>query len=321
MEFTLKRLRICPPNILANLLVLITALGVSVFSGLRTGLVVLVVALFLVFLPKIKINKFTFSTYFLILLNIYFFFGAFVLNSPSSLYLFKDFVYLIVFDLILKCRMRYSKSVYYITMVISILTLVLNQVFQKDIIGAFSPAFGVPRILSVSIMSLTLFLLFNYVGLIEKIFILFATILTFSMSSYVVYFLYLLRRIPILFVGGLTLFILNFNFEENELYQLIKLQKEKSIENKINDSKVTAAEFNEYEIAEVLSVELYQNSGFLFSVVVTSFLTFYMYKISRSWLFTAFSWILISSNPTPLILILIIANHLNISNNENKEYC
>lgn len=316
----IKRFTIYPPNILANLLVLITALGVSAFGSIRIGLIVLLAGISILFLPKIKINKFTFSTYFLILLNTYFFFGAYIFRNPSSLYLFKDFVYLIMFDLILKYRMKYSKSVYYITICISLLTLFLNQMFHKDIIGAYSPAFGIPRIVSVSIVTLALFLLFNYVGFLEKLFVLFATLLTFSTASYVVYFLYLVKRIPILFIVGLTLFILNFNFEENELYQLVKTQKEKSIENKINDSKTSINAEGEYEIAEALSVELYQNSGIIFSIIVTAFLTFYMYNISRSWMFTVFSWILISSNPTPLVLILIIANLLNISNNENKEY-
>jgi hypothetical protein len=225
-----------------------------------------------------------------------------------------------MFDLILKYRMKYSKSVYYITIGISLLALVLNQMFHENIIGSYSPAFGIPRFVSVSIVTLALFLLFNYVGFLEKLFVLFATLLTFSMASYAVYFLYLVKRIPILFIVGLTLFILNFNFEENELFQLVKAQKEKSIENKINDSKTSINAEGEYEIAEALSVELYQNSGIIFSIIVTAFLTFYMFNISRSWMFTTFSWILISSNPTPLVLILIIANLLNISNNENKEY-
>ncbi len=216
--------------------------------------------------------------------------------------------------------MKYSKTVFYITIIMSILTLTLNQLFQKDVIGMFSPAFGIPRILSVSTVILLLLLLFNYTKWYHKIFVLFSTLISFSLANYVIYILYLVKKIPILFITGATLFLLTFNFEENELYQIVKTQKEKSIENKINDSKSSINAEGEYEIAEVLSVELYQNSGILFSVIVTAFLTFYLYSISGSWMFTGFSWIMISSNPTPLIYVFIIANLLNISNNENKEY-
>jgi hypothetical protein len=320
MQSDVKRFSIYPANILANLLVLITVLGVSAFDSIRAALVVLAAGLFVLFLPKFKINRFTFSTYFLIVLNIYFFFGAYVLESPSSLWLFKNFVYLILFDLLLKYRMKHSMSVYLIAICVSILSIILNQIFQDSIIGVFSPAFGIPRIISVSTVILSLFLLFKYVGFIEKLFILFATLITFSMSTYVLYLLYLLKKTPVLLFSGLILLILNFNFEENELYMLIKQQKEASIENKINDSKSSFNTGGEYEIAEVLSIELYQNSGIIFSILVTFFLMFYIHSISRSWMFTAFTLILISSNPTPLILILIIANLLKISNNENKKY-
>jgi hypothetical protein len=320
MVLTLNRHRINFPNTLANLLVLISSLGVSIFGNIRIGLVILTGGLFIFFLPSIKFNKLTISSYFLIALNAYFFIDAYILESPSSLYLFKDFVYLILFDLLLKYRMKHSKSVYLIAFCGSILSIFLNQIFQDSIIGVFSPAFGIPRIISVSTVMLSLFLLFKYVGLFEKLFILFATLITFSMASYVLYLLYLLKKIPVLLISGLILLILNFNFEENELYMLIKQQKEKSIENKVNDSKSSVNTVGEYEIAEVLSIELYQNSGIVFSILVTFFLTFYIYIISRSCLFTAFSWIILSSNPMPLILILIIANLLNISNNENKEY-
>ena len=202
--------------------------------------------------------------------------------------------------------MKYSKTVFYITIIMSILTLTLNQLFQKDVIGMFSPAFGIPRILSVSTVILLLLLLFNYTKWYHKIFVLFSTLISFSLANYVIYILYLVKKIPILFITGATLFLLTFNFEENELYQIVKTQKEKSIENKINDSKSSINAEGEYEIAEVLSVELYQNSGILFSVIVTAFLTFYLYSISGSWMFTGFSWIMISSNPTPLIYVFII---------------
>ncbi len=308
------------PSALANLLVIIISLGVSQLHVIRYGFIALTVLLFVLYLRQLKFNKFVFSTYFLFILNIYFAIGAFLFKSPSSLWLLKNFAYLIIFDLFIKYRMKYSKTVFYITIIMSILTLTLNQLFQKDVIGMFSPAFGIPRILSVSTVILLLLLLFNYTKWYHKIFVLFSTLISFSLANYVIYILYLVKKIPILFITGATLFLLTFNFEENELYQIVKTQKEKSIENKINDSKSSINAEGEYEIAEVLSVELYQNSGILFSVIVTAFLTFYLYSISGSWMFTGFSWIMISSNPTPLIYVFIIANLLNISNNENKEY-
>lgn len=317
MEQSFKRLRIYLPNLLANLLIVITALGVSVFQDIRAILAILAAGLFISFLPKMKINKFTIDTYILVIISIYFFLSAYLFNNPSSLYLFKDFVYLIFFDLLIKNRMKYSKSIYYITLVISILTLILNQVYQAGIIGSYSPAFGVPRILSISVSTLALFFLFRNVGFIEKLYITFATLVTFSASSYAILFLYCLKRIPILLTLGFTILVLNFDFEGNELYQMVKAQKELSIENKINDSKVEFSEYSEYEIAEVLSVELYQNSGIIFAFFTTTFLTLYIYRASKSWIFTTFSWILISSNPTPLILILIIGNILKVTNNEN----
>jgi hypothetical protein len=202
----------------------------------------------------------------------------------------------------------------------AILTLILNQLFQKDIIGMYSPAFGISRILSVSTVIILLFLLFNFTKWYHKIFILFSTLISFSLANFVIYIFYLVKKIPIIFITGSALFLLTFNFEENELYQIVKTQKEQSIENKFNDSKADATKYDEYEIAEILSVELYQNSGIFFSIIVTIFLIFYMYSISRSWIFITFSWIMISSNPTPLVLIFIIANLFNISKNENKEY-
>ena len=308
------------PNALANLLVIIISLGVSQLHLIRNGFFVLIALLFVLFIGQLKFNKFVFSTYFLFVLNIYFAIGAFLFHSPSSLWLLKNFAYLIIFDLFIKYRMKNSKSIFYITIIMAILTLTLNQFYQKDIIGMFSPAFGISRILSVSTVIVLLFLLFNYTKWYHKVFILFSTLISFSLANFVIYILYLVKKIPIIFITGSALFLLNFNFEENELYQIVKTQKEKSIENKINDSKVVASEYDEYEIAEVLSLELYQNSGIIFSIIVTAFLIFYMYSISRSWMFTGFSLIMISSNPTPLIFVFIIANLLNISNNENKEY-
>ena len=317
MEQSFERLRIYLPNLLANSLIVITALGVSVFQDIRSILAILAAGLFIAFLPKMKINMFTFDTYFLIVVSIYFFLSAYLFSNPSSLYLFKDFVYLIFFDLLIKHRLKHSKSIYYITLVISILTLILNQVYQAGIIGAYSPAFGVPRILSISVSTLALFFLFKHVGVIEKLYITFATLITFSAASYAILFLYFLKRTPILLTIGLVIFVLNFDFEGNKLYQKVKAQKELSIENKINDSKVEFSGYSDYEIAEVLSVELYQNSGIIFAIFTTTFLTLYIYRASRSWVFTTFAWILLSSNPTPLIIILLIGNILKVTNNEN----
>ncbi len=308
------------PNALANLLVISISLGVSQLHLIRNGFIVLTVLLFVLFIRQLKLNNFVFSTYFLFLLNIYFAIGAFIFHSPSSLWLFKNFGYLIIFDLFIKYRMKNTKSVFYITIIMAFLTLTLNQLFQKGIIGTFSPAFGISRILSVSTVIILLFLLFNYTKWYHKIFILFSILISFSLANFIIYILYFVKKIPIIFITVSAVFLLTINFEENELYQLVKTQKEMSIENKMNDIKVLSSEYDEYEIAEVLSVELYQNSGFFFSIIVTAFLIFYIYSISRSWTFTTFSMIMISSNPTPLIFIFILANLLNISNNENKEY-
>lgn len=321
MFLRIPKIQIHLPNALANMLVIITALGVSAFHGVRYALIVLTILLLILYIKKIHINKFRLSTFFLIVLNIYFAISALIFRNPSSSWLFKNFVYLIVFDLLIMERLKFSKSIFYIILVLSILTLTLNLLFQKDFIGMYSPAFGVPRILSVSTITLTLFLLFNYTKFYHKLFILFTTILSFSLATFLVYILYLLKRFPFLLIGGLIIIILlNFNFSENELFTNIMHQKEKSFDNKLNDIKVSIDDEGKYEISEVLSVELYHNAGILFSIVVTTFLSFYIYKNSGSWMFTLFSWIFISSNPTPLILVLIIANFYKISNNENQDY-
>ena len=163
------------------------------------------------------------------------------------------------------------------------------------------------------------FLLFKHVKFYQKVFIFLTTFISFSASNFFLYLIYILKSIPLITFLSITIFILTFNFENNDLFQLVKQQKEISFENKINDTE-KIDKYTEYEIAEVLSVELFQNSGLVFSILVTSFLILYIYNISRNWLFSFFSFIMISSNPMPLILILIIANLLNISNNENKTY-
>jgi hypothetical protein len=315
----LQKLRIHLPNALANLLVIITSLGVSQLHFVRNFFIIIFFLFLFTFNNYLKFNKFTIYTLLLIILNLYFAIGALLFDSISSLWLLKDFIYLVLFDLVIKFRIKNSKTIYYILIIFATSTIIIDQIFQSDILGVYSPAFGFPRIYSVAAVALLFFLLFKHVQLYQKVFIFLTTFISFSASNLFLYLIYILKSIPIITFLSVTIFILTFNFENNELFQLVKQQKEISFENKINDTE-KIEKYKDYEIAEVLSVELYQNSGLIFSIIVTLFIILYIYNISKSWLFSFFSFIMVSSNPMPLILILIIANLLNISNNENKKY-
>ncbi len=315
----MQKLRIHLPNALANLLVIITSLGVSQLHFVRNFFIIIFFLFLFTFNNYLKFNKFTIYTLLLIILNLYFAIGALLFDSISSLWLLKDFIYLVLFDLVIKFRIKNSKTIYYILIIFATSTIIIDQIFQSDILGVYSPAFGFPRIYSVAAVALLFFLLFKHVQLYQKVFIFLTTFISFSASNLFLYLIYILKSIPIITFLSVTIFILTFNFENNELFQLVKQQKEISFENKINDTE-KIEKYKDYEIAEVLSVELYQNSGLIFSIIVTLFIILYIYNISKSWLFSFFSFIMVSSNPMPLILILIIANLLNISNNENKKY-
>tara|TARA_B100000965_G_scaffold405264_1_gene438630 strand:- start:849 stop:1814 length:966 start_codon:yes stop_codon:yes gene_type:complete len=317
MEYNLNRnFSFNYPNLISNLLIIIIFLGTSVYINTRYFFFLILFIVFIVSISKIRLNKPVFSTYFLIVINIYFLFDSIIFNDPSSSYLFKTFIYVLIFDLFLKSNLINSKSFFYIFLLFSALTLILNLLYSKGIFGTYSDAFNFPRVISVSMVSLPLLLLFNYVNIYHHIFIFFSTFITFSGAAYLLYFIVFFRNFPVFIFIILSVIFINFNFEDYELINQFIEQKQISFEKKIGNVTSNLDGFNQYEISETLSVELYHNGGFLFSTLVTLFLIYYLYKNSGSILFSFFSLILISSNPFPLILLLIIGNFLKISKNK-----
>lgn len=321
MEYNLKRnFSFNYPNLFSNLLIIIIVLGSSVYINTRYFFFLILFFVFLISISKIKLNKPIFSTYFLMVLNIYFLFDSIIFNDPSSSYLFKTFIYVLVFDLFLKSKLINSKSFFYIILFFSALTLILNLSYSKGIFGNYSDAFNFPRVISISMVSLPLLLLFNYVNIYHHLFIFFSTFITFSGAAYLLYFVIIFRNFPLFILITLFVIFMNFSFEDYELINQFIEQKQISFDKKIGNVTSNLDGFNQYEISETLSIELYHNGGFLFSTLVSLFLINYIYINSGSILFSFFSLILISSNPFPLILLLIIANFLKISkkNYENR---
>ncbi len=308
--------KILLPNLLSILLLYFLFLGTSKFDIVRY--LVLSVILFTFLLYKYKFNKPNLFTFFLLSIILFYLISYIIKKDFSSLYLFKNFAYLLLFDFLIRDKIVYNKYYFNSVLIFSILVVTFNLASGSDYFGVYSTALGFPRVYHISMITLTLFFLFGKPKHIISLIILFISFITFSAASYLIIFINFFKKkifLLLIFLCGIF-FIIN-QLESIDLYNQVLTQKEKSFENKYDDASDINNIDNE-DVSEILSVEMYRNSGILVSFLFTIFIILYIKLNSNSNTFTLFSFIIISSNPFPLLILMIVGNLLKnkISKND-----